>query len=489
MSQNDRRNAGMSAVAFLSRPALQLLVTPFLLKELGADGFGLWMIVQSLIALTGMADLGIAPATTLFVARYVGKDDRKGVLRILGVSWTLYGCINVLLFALVFWTSPFLLEWMNAGSLLNGSLDLSMRLLLALAVSSQLLQSLLDAILRGFERYDLESGLRLVGNILILVGIALMAWLRQGIEGMLLLQALVFCVSILASVGLVVRQVGSLRWIMPQGDLRTLREIFQVGVYGGLQGVFSVLFSQVDRLMVASLMGPAVTGYYAACMQLTQLAHGVLARALSFLFPKFAGIPEKNHDQRWRVFRKGMVISTFIGCVISLVLFFPARLILQRWLGDDLPADLVESFRWLAIVNAFYATTIVPHNLLLGRGAFHLGALFSFLSFAFVAGGSVVLIPAYGILGAALGKLLFLPSSILSRVVVLKQAFGVSSWWDGLSQLFPVAVCFCVALPLEHLLHIALPSYPIAVWFFAGGTATLMTVLALRLVYRIRLFP
>ena len=53
-----------------------LLSVPLTLGYLGKERFGLWMVISSLVALLGLADLGVGNGLLNVLAKAYGKDDR-----------------------------------------------------------------------------------------------------------------------------------------------------------------------------------------------------------------------------------------------------------------------------------------------------------------------------------------------------------------------------------------------------------------------------
>ena len=450
--------------------------------KLGSDGFGQWMILQSLLALAFVADFGIAPSTTLFIARYNGKHDRVNMLRILKGSFTLYLVFAVICFIGFLKIGPYLFTQFKVGALITDS-PVYFLPVFTVCMLFQLFHSLIDAVFRGLERYDIESTLRVLTDIFTILGILVIAVLGGTIQEMILYQAAVAMFALGSGILLLSKNIHSYGWLKPFCSLVTFREIFKVGIYGGIQGISSVLFNQVDKLILATYLGPTATGYYAACMQLTLLAHGLIAKSLNFLFPKFAGTPKENLKAMQEIFTKGMVLSTLCGCMMSLILFSFGDVILQHWLGMDLPRDIFLTLKILAVVNAFHATSIVPYTLLMGRGAFHLGALFGFLSFCLVTGSAFWLIPAFGMIGAAVAKLSFVFSSLISRAVIMRITLAEKRWWIGILQIIPVVLTFGTAWGFYAMNAVILLS-PLVLYVLQLTISSTVLILSTKIIYR-----
>jgi O-antigen/teichoic acid export membrane protein len=443
LSSQSFRNAASSGLAALVTPALYLFATPYLLSRLGPETFGVWTLLSVLFVLAGLADFGVGPATTLYVARYRGRQAPKELLQVVQTAWGLYLVLLVVLF----------LAFSFFGSLLLGWLGVSPHMLAILApvlpvfvlgVGMQFLFSLLDGVIRGFERYELSSFLRMGNGLATVITICSVVAFGGSLGKMIIGQAGILALVLVASIWTVGRLLRRYVWLLPWIHARSFKEFLTLSLYGWLQSLASTLSTQADRLLVSAFLGPAVLAYYAACLQLAQLAHSILAQTLGFTFAKFASLAT-NKAAQLAIFNRGMFFATTMGTGASLILFIWAPLILELWLGEGIPPEIGLALRLLAFSNAFSSTSIIPSYLMFGTGDFRLAALTTLASGLSVALAGYLLIGAVGVVGAALSRLAGLPIVVISRVLVYQSAFGSRRLLLGIQQLLPVLLAFVPA--------------------------------------------
>ena len=58
---------------------IMLLLTPFLIKHLGRNGFGIWILISSILGYYGILDLGITSAIKRYIARYIGQENQRAL--------------------------------------------------------------------------------------------------------------------------------------------------------------------------------------------------------------------------------------------------------------------------------------------------------------------------------------------------------------------------------------------------------------------------
>src|SRR6266446_1492724 len=81
------------AVGYLASGAAMLVgfvVTPILVRRLGSDLFGTWVLLSSLIGYTGLIELGLGTATAKRVAECRAVGDALRLRRLLGTAILMY---------------------------------------------------------------------------------------------------------------------------------------------------------------------------------------------------------------------------------------------------------------------------------------------------------------------------------------------------------------------------------------------------------------
>ena len=88
------------AVQVLSH-GVRLAVVPLSLQILGQEQYGLWLVVGSLVAWGGVADLGLSPGLVNVVASAQGRGDRDEMRRAISTAFVAYAFMALALGCLV----------------------------------------------------------------------------------------------------------------------------------------------------------------------------------------------------------------------------------------------------------------------------------------------------------------------------------------------------------------------------------------------------
>lgn len=131
-----------------------LILTPFIIRNLGNSEYGLYTLIGSLIAYLSLMDFGIANTVVRYVAKYRAENDKKGEQNFLGTTLLIYLLISVVLLiaGIVVY---FNLEGIFKNSLTTGELEKAkiMFVILLFNLSIALPGSMFTAICNAYERF------------------------------------------------------------------------------------------------------------------------------------------------------------------------------------------------------------------------------------------------------------------------------------------------------------------------------------------------
>jgi len=298
--------------------------------------------------------------------------------------------------------------------------------------------AVLEAIARGYQRYDMESLYGIFNTLATLLMAVVFAGMGKGLVWILSGAVVVIAIGAIGLAVQIAKLIRGWEWILPVTDWPVLKETLSFGVFSWVQGVSGLLLSQADRLLIASIIGPSALTYYVVCVQITQMAHGLLAKAGSFLFPYATSLSTKGDILALkRLFRRGMVVTTLLGCAMALGIIAFGEVVLRLWLGAEFAHNAREALVGLAAFNGFLATSIVPYHYMNGTGFVKLNTFIGLLSGVLVCSAVAFAVPAYGIVGAAWARLSNLAVSLVGRTILCRRVLRDRRWYAGLIQLVP----------------------------------------------------
>lgn len=402
-----RENVAYSVLDYLSQPTLMLLAAPVLLRVLGVQQYGTWMLVNSIAASASGLGGGFGEGATKYVSAYRGCGDRVGAARsllaVLAVNCALGLASAVIMIVLAPWLMC---------SVFAVPPDLRQAGIIALRISAVLLvvrftEAVFTAAVRGCEQYRPVVVISVAARVSIIALAVFFALRGHGIVAILGAALGIGVVSLVCQARLAFKVV-ELNGVWQQAQLRAgVREVFSFGAFTWLRSTLGVFIGYADRLLIAALLGTGPLAYYTLCNQLTQPMPALIASAFNFMFPNLSA---KNASGRWQEARRSYGVAAGIAGavigVICLTLVVSSKLILRLWLGSAVAAQYHNLLIAVAIGNGLLAIAVVPHYAALALGRSRPLALIN------VAGGIVSLACTYllihkmGVIGAGLTKIL-----------------------------------------------------------------------------------
>jgi membrane protein EpsK len=200
------------------------------------------------------------------------------------------------------------------------------------------------------------------------------------------------------------------------------RAVFEFGAFSCLQSVGWLLFSYIDRLVVARSLGSESLAVYAICVQLAQQLHALPANAFAFVVPRVSRRLEGGDGPGLqRLYLRWMALAVLGVSIPTAVLVAAARPILCRWMGCSFASGAVPVLSVLCVGYAVLGFGLVPQNVLVGMGRVRAVALLNLLGGVLSVSVTAAITPAFGLEGAAAARLFYSPSLVAMCVLAWKS--------------------------------------------------------------------
>src|SRR3970282_2615929 len=101
------RNTGFNALGYFVSIVGLFFLTPYVIGKLGAELYGIWIIIAILTGYWGLSDFGIGLSFQKFVAEYHAQQDSESVNKIVNSGLAFYCFLGFSFFGV-----PFLLFYL-----------------------------------------------------------------------------------------------------------------------------------------------------------------------------------------------------------------------------------------------------------------------------------------------------------------------------------------------------------------------------------------
>lgn len=395
------QRAGLTAVASLLRQAGRvlavLLVTPFVLRAVGVEQWGIWLVVQQSVGLLVVADLRATGTLKFTLAVRQHDDDHGAKRRQVGASlvfWAATLPLVLVVTGLAGWLLPYLVD-------VPADLVTTTRVVFLVTMGAVLLDRLLSTpglMLRGvnldYAGMGLDALMIFAGGFLGLAaveaGFGLVGFAVGSMTGVLL--------------GDLVRAVIAHRRIPWFGfDRPTRSEVREFAGYSGwlaLGDIGGLLLFGAELVLVGAVAGATAAAVFGSTQFVVRTVSGPLAELLASAGPGIArlvgeGLRERALAVRTNLLILGLGSSVAVGSGVLVV----NHAFVERWVGaqlyggatlnillvalavatvlirvDSLVVDCCLGFRARSSVTIVGAVVGILAGLALGRGDGLIGA-------------------------------------------------------------------------------------------------------------------
>jgi O-antigen/teichoic acid export membrane protein len=415
--------SGLDAAAY---PLATLAMLAGLVRALTPADYGILVLALAASGLSLAINPAIAATTTRFVSQAAG-ESKAGVHGVAGVVTAALLAVAGIDLVLLLLTGAFrqpLARWVFGAATSGTAKDMGNVLWLALlAVAIQQLEAVLAAAIRGLERFARQALIEVVTRVLLAAVVMWVAVATRSVAAVLVAQCIVFAVSLLVR-AVALRRLLPDRTLFRRSGRAQISALFRYGGWMWLTALAAVLYSSADRIFVGHSLGAAAAGQFNIYIQLTQLVHFIPSSLFAFSLPAFTRLAAGGGEGARQIvptYRAylGIISATALALALGLVACWPLllRIVAGGALRDpQWPATLLLTLNFLVL-----ACNVAPYYLLLALGHSRMVSVVTTCGMLIALLLMTVLIPRFGLAGAALARLAY----GVTALVLLVQAHRV----------------------------------------------------------------
>lgn len=376
--------------------AVSLLVMPILLRHVGIEQYGIWVLISSVIGYIGLIQVDVQRSNSRFIAFHAARQELDVVRNLVAYSTMWYSVFAVALFPVAGIVGIYLFPHLGVPSDLMHTARGAFLLALAYYCIAKILSPLIG-LLAGLEQFWAASVGNLVGHLVYAGTVILL--LARGVGLYALPIALIVRSLFVGVVWLIVarRIIGRVFGDPLRLDRSVRRALLRFGGWHQVNYGSRVVNEQTDALLIGAWVNIATVGSYGVAARIADLVRLFPQAFVWPLLPATTAIHSEG-DHR-RLADAFLQAGRFVGLItlgIGGFVVATTPLISMFWLGTIYPQ--------VATITALLVATYVVSNLTL-VGATMLSAI-----------GQPRYEAEYGVVGAVLN---------ISMTIVLGVAFGL----------------------------------------------------------------
>ena len=399
------RNTLVNGLGSIAAIAIGVILTPFIIAQLGLAGYGVWSLALTLTfsgGYTGLTDLGVESATARYVAEAYSDGDDEGVNRTVATSLAFFTLLGLALAVVALALSRPLVDLFSVPADLHDQAVLCFAL-----VGGQLAFELptraFVAVLEGTQHFTTFQTVELARA---LTQAALWSAALVAGYGVAALGAGFACSTLVALVlywRLAHRALPTLRASPRRASVAEFRRLLSFGGSVFVLRFAGTLYRQMDKVIIGIALDPAAVGLYEIANKIHLLASMAQSMSVSALLPATATWRRDLNVLR-DMFLRGTCYTVAMSLPVTVGAFALAEPLIRDWIGPEGtgaagPARLFLIYLFINVVHNVGSTMVVT----LGRLRTMLIVTMSNVAINLVV--SIALVGPLGIEGVILGTL------------------------------------------------------------------------------------
>lgn len=377
-----------------------IITIPFIIRGLGTERFGLFSLIWVVLGYFTIFDLGLARATTKYVAEALGKGETKQISDIVWTAVTVQTILGILGAIIVVCSTPLLTE-----QVLNISLSLRTEAkatfyVLALSLPIILISSSFAGVLEAKQRFDLINTVKIPSSVLTFLFPLVGIFFDFTLPGIVVL-------ILAARVGALVAFVVLNFRIVPQvrrysGSFSYFKRLLSFGGWVTVSNIIGPILQYLDRFLIGALLTMSVVAYYSTPFDVISRLWIIPGSLVMVIFPAFSTLGvTRTEDLRYYFIRTTKYIFLAVALIVLIIVLF-AHEILKVWLGNAFAQNSTLVLQILALGVLISSLTHLSIALFQGTGHPDITAKIQLLLLPVSVLFSFILIKKVGIVGAAL---------------------------------------------------------------------------------------
>jgi O-antigen/teichoic acid export membrane protein len=420
------RNVVSNWAGFVVNVGVTLVLTPFVLRHLGAGRYGVWILTSSIIGYYGMLDIGFRAGVTQYLTRYLAVNDYNKASECMSSAVAVMGTLGAVMLGLS----------LAAATLAPRLLAMPPGLqreafwcILIVGISSAIQFGLqpFTSVFTATQRFDLANGIGVVTRLLTAAGITAALVGGLGLVGVSLATCTASAVDYVIRWCVARRLVPQVEVSLGHASWARIREVGSFGAWNFLSSINAFTYQHVPNLLIASRMPVAAVGHYALATGLTRQMNAVLSPVPAVLYPAAAELHVRaDREGLERLYHDGSRLMLLILLSAAIPAAFFAADFYRLWIGSKyltgVPFQSVAVLFQILLISVFtdYSSGIAG-QVLVGAGRVRAMAVTLILGSVLNVTSSVVLIRYFGLAGVAMGTVIGSVVVDLIAVPVLAQ--------------------------------------------------------------------
>lgn len=401
------RNIASNWIGFAVNAAVMLVLTPFILHELGTGRYGVWVLTTSVVGYYGLLDLGFRAGVTQHLTRYLAMRDYQKGSECMSSAVAALGVLGVLLAILSVAAAYVTPGFFNLPESMQHE---AFWCILIVGITSAVQFALMPftSIFTATQRFDLANLIGIVTRLLTAGFVFTALSMEYGLLGVSVATCGANLIDYFIRWYVAYRLAPELKISRQLVKLARLSEIASFGIWNFLISVNMFVYQYAPSILIGAFMPIAAVGHYALATGLLRHINSLLSPIGQVLYPAATELHvQGDRDRLERLYHDGSRLLMLAMIPIVLVAALWAKDFYRLWIGEEyIQGEPFPSVALLLQILLFSTASTYISNIagfvLVGAGQVKLVAIALISGSVISLALSLILIQSYGLVGISI---------------------------------------------------------------------------------------
>ncbi len=439
--------------------AVSLVATPFVIRLLGSESYGVFILIGLIPVYLGFADFGMGLASTKFASESYAQGDNGTEARIVRTAACIALCVSLPIATVMFIFSENIIGLFNVPEYLHSEASLALRFASVTFVVA-FLNNIFNTPQLTRLRMDLNTfvnaGFRILGIVAIPILLYFVGGIAVAVFALMIVSLMTLAGHLLVSGRLLPELIGV------SVEHRAIRPMLKFGTGLVIAAFAAILLVNAEKGVLAAAVSVTALAHYSVAFTLASmmtLFSGAMIQSLLPAFSQLQGDTKRQHLNSLYSF--GIRISLILAVPALVFISLFAKPFFSRWAGEEFGRESTLPFYLLAVGLAFNIVAYLPYVAIMASGRTDIFAKLYWIELVFYVVLVWFLASRYGAAGAALAWSIRVVVDAIIQFALAKRVAGVRFSGKGLFWFAPAAII--VLLPLATYFYLDELSLPLLV--------------------------
>jgi len=400
------RNAIFNVVGFLYPAVLAIVTTPVVLHYIGTDAYGIYALALATVSILGVLEFGAGLALMKYMPEHIARRETQAAVELMRAGLAFYGLLGM-----VGALASIVIGVFFVQSLFSVSTELASSARLAfilggVAFALTVLMHVFGSVLGSLQRFDITTKISIAATTGATAVSVVLLVLGLGLTGVMVGVVLRPALGLVLYARAARASLPGLRFT-PKWNAALVRRLFSLSAYFFIGHVSGVVLFQFDKYFLGALSGVALVTFYVVPGALAQRLHAAAASINSVALPTASELFSRGDLRRVHALyrRATWLTGLFLVSVGTPAIVFGSN-ILKHWVGSAFEEKSTEALQILIVTYFVLGLSATSYWITMAAGRPRSAVLFNIASASINVGAIFLLVPSYGIVGAALAYLI-----------------------------------------------------------------------------------